>query len=111
MGIRSIICLLADDQLNLYDDVPGGLLSHYRAAGFTVEHVPARDHQHPPLTRQHLDEIWRAYESLPKPILVHAAPASIAPDGPSTISVVSSASPHEGSNFAVHRTGGLRMAA
>ena len=73
MGIRSIICLLADDQLNLYDDVPGGLLSHYRAAGFTVQHVPARDHQHPPLTRQHLDAIWRAYESLPKQILVHCS--------------------------------------
>ena len=24
-------------------------------------------------TRQHLDEIWRAYESLPKPILVHCS--------------------------------------
>ena len=72
-GIRSIICLLADDQLHLYDDLPGGLLSYYRAAGFIVEHVPARDHQHPPLSQKHLDEIWRAYQSLPKPVLVHCS--------------------------------------
>lgn len=72
-GIRSIICLLADDQLGLYDDLPGGLLSHYRAAGFAVGHVPVRDHQQPPLTPKHLDEIWRAYQSLPKPVLVHCS--------------------------------------
>jgi protein tyrosine phosphatase (PTP) superfamily phosphohydrolase (DUF442 family) len=72
-GIRSIICLLADDQLRLYGVLGGGLLSHYREAGFAVEHVPARDHQHPPLTQKHLDEIWRAYQSLPKPVLVHCS--------------------------------------
>jgi protein tyrosine phosphatase (PTP) superfamily phosphohydrolase (DUF442 family) len=72
-SIRSIICLLADDQLHLYGSLPGGLLSHYRAAGFAVEHVPARDHQHPALTQMHLDEIWRAYQSLPKPVLVHCS--------------------------------------
>lgn len=41
-GIRSIICLLADDQLQLYEQLPGGLLSHYRAAGYDVEHVQPR---------------------------------------------------------------------
>ena len=72
-GVRSIICLLEDDQLRLYGGLPGGLLSHYREAGFAVEHVPALDHQHPPLTQTHLDEIWRAYQSLPKPVLVHCS--------------------------------------
>lgn len=72
-GIRSIICLLGDDHLTLYDQLPGGLLCHYRAAGFAVEHVPARDFQRPPLTQQHLDDVWRAYQSLPKPVLVHCS--------------------------------------
>ncbi len=73
IGIRSIICLLADDQLQFYEDAPGGLLTRYREAGFEVEHMPVQDHQHPPLTQQHLKEIWRAYRSLPKPVLVHCS--------------------------------------
>ena len=73
MGIRSIICLLHDDQLKLYDDTPGGLLTRYKEAGFELEHVPAYDYQHPPLTQNHLKDIWRAYQSLPKPILVHCS--------------------------------------
>jgi len=39
-GVRSIICLLAHDQLKWYADVPEGLISYYRAVGFTVAHVP-----------------------------------------------------------------------
>ena len=73
MGIQSIICLLADDQLPFYENAPGGLLTCYREAGFEVAHVPAQDHQHPPLTEQHLEEIWQAYQSLSKPILVHCS--------------------------------------
>ena len=41
----------------LYDQLPGGLIAFYRAAGFTVEHIPAKDHQHPPLTTDHLQAI------------------------------------------------------
>ncbi len=37
-GINSIICLLADDQLDLYDALPSDLVSYYRAAGFAVTH-------------------------------------------------------------------------
>ena len=73
MGVRSIICLLAEDQLGFYAELPGGLVGYYRDAGFTVAHVPVRDHQQPPLAAQHLDEIWRAYRSLPRPVLVHCS--------------------------------------
>jgi protein-tyrosine phosphatase len=69
MGVASIICLLADDQLAYYD----GLLSAYREAGFSVAHVPARDLQRPPLTDAQADDVWRAYRSLPKPVLVHCS--------------------------------------
>ena len=72
-GIKSIICLLSDDQLPLYGQLPNGLISHYRAEGFTVEHVPAQDHQHPPLSANHLGRIWAAYQALPKPVLIHCS--------------------------------------
>lgn len=72
-GVQSIICLLADDQLHLYADLPADLISYYRAAGFGVAHVPACDHQMPPLTEQHLERIWKAYRDLPKPVLVHCS--------------------------------------
>jgi protein tyrosine phosphatase (PTP) superfamily phosphohydrolase (DUF442 family) len=72
-GVRSIICLLADDQLIYYKALPVGLVDYYRDCGFTVEHVPVRDHQRPPLTAKHLEEIWTAFCRLPKPVLVHCS--------------------------------------
>ena len=44
-NIRSIICLLGEDQLHLYDELPGGLVSYYAASGFDVRHVPGVDLQ------------------------------------------------------------------
>jgi protein tyrosine/serine phosphatase len=73
LGIASIICLLGEDQLNFYDDLPGGLVSYYRSFGFAVENVPALDHQDPPLDDYHLERIWSAYQSLEKPILIHCS--------------------------------------
>jgi len=73
MGVASIICLLADDQLAYYDSLPAGLLTAYREAGFSVAHVPARDLQQPPLAEAQLEDVWRAYRSLPKPVLVHCS--------------------------------------
>ena len=73
LGITSIICLLSSDQLPLYDQLPGGLIAFYRAAGFTVEHIPALDHQRPPLTPDQLDQVWSAYQTLTKPVLVHCS--------------------------------------
>jgi protein tyrosine phosphatase (PTP) superfamily phosphohydrolase (DUF442 family) len=72
-GIKSIVCLLADDQLSLYSELPTGLLSYYQTAGFSVKHVPAPDHHQPPLTQDQLESIWEAYRTLPKPVLVHCS--------------------------------------
>ncbi len=72
-GIKSIICLLADDQLRVYESLPSGLIAYYRDAGFSVEHVPVRDHQSPPLPPDALGKIWAAYQGLPKPVLVHCS--------------------------------------
>ncbi len=73
-GIASIICLLAGDQLPLYDRVLAeGLLRHYEACGFQVAHVPTADGQQHPFTPDQLQAAWEAYQRLPKPILVHCS--------------------------------------
>ncbi len=73
-GIASIICLLAGDQLPLYERaLPGGLLHHYAASGFQVAHIPTADGQQEPFTVEQLDAAWEAYQRLPKPVLVHCS--------------------------------------
>ena len=42
-GIQTIICLLSEEQLKFYRDVPDGLLAKYRFNGFTVEHIGITD--------------------------------------------------------------------
>ena len=72
-GVESIICLLGDDQLCYYDELPGGLISYYTASGFKVRTVPARDHQWPALSQAQLDGVWRAYCDLTKPVVIHCS--------------------------------------
>lgn len=71
--ICAIICLLGDDQLHLYDDLPGGLIPYYVASGFPVRHILAADHQQPHLSRSQLDAVWEAYSDLPKPVVIHCS--------------------------------------
>jgi protein tyrosine/serine phosphatase len=73
LRVKSIICLLGDDQLGYYSALESDLLAYYRAQGFEVAHVPALDHQRPPLTPDHLTAIWKAYQDLPKPVLIHCS--------------------------------------
>jgi protein tyrosine phosphatase (PTP) superfamily phosphohydrolase (DUF442 family) len=73
-GIASIICLLAGDQLPLYNRaLPGGLIEHYHACGFHIAHIPTPDGQQHPFTSEQLEEAWQAYQRLPKPVLVHCS--------------------------------------
>ena len=71
-GIKSIICLLHDDQLRLYKSLPRGLVSYYRRTEFAVGHVPAYDNSDP-LTKDQLEEVWQIYRELPKPVLIHCS--------------------------------------
>lgn len=71
MGIRGVLCLLTPEELRLYDYMPGGLRRHYQAHGLQTAHVPMRDSQAP--TGAELEQAWRAYERLPKPVLVHCS--------------------------------------
>jgi len=72
-GVKSVICLLGEDQLSLYKNLPCGLTDYYQLHGFQVAHVPALDHQFPPLSDMQLRQVWDAYEKLPKPVLVHCS--------------------------------------
>ena len=70
-GIKSIICLLNDEQLAYYPELSNDLPAAYRLAGFTVAHVPTIDHS--PMSDDQLKQIWNAYKRLPKPVLVHCS--------------------------------------
>jgi len=72
-GIRSIICLLDERQLRFYEKLKVDLVSYYRSKGMNVVHVNAPNMRHPPLSGQHLKEVWNAYRSLEKPVLVHCS--------------------------------------
>ena len=61
-GIRSIICLLDERQLRLYEELRVGLVCHYRSTGFHVAHINARNGRKPPLSDRHLKD---GVESVP----------------------------------------------
>lgn len=73
MGIKSVICLLGEDQLSYYLALLKPLPEYCRTAGFNVAHIPATDYQQPPLTRKQLEKVWWGFCKLPKPILVHCS--------------------------------------
>lgn len=74
LGIASVICLLDQDQLPLYDRaLPDGLLAHYEASGFAVAHIPTPDGRTHPYTPEQLEAAWQAFQSLPRPVLVHCS--------------------------------------
>lgn len=72
-GIRSVICLLDESQLRLYEKFPQDLVSYYRASGLWVEHIPVRNYRHPALSDKQLRQVWKAYNRLDKPVLVHCS--------------------------------------
>jgi len=69
--IRSIICLISENQLELYAGLRSGLLEHYCSMGFEVKHIPLRTGV--PLSDRQRDEIWEAYRRLKKPVLIHCS--------------------------------------
>jgi protein tyrosine phosphatase (PTP) superfamily phosphohydrolase (DUF442 family) len=72
-GIRSVICLLDESQLQLYEKLPQNLVSYYRASGFHAEHIPVRYYQHPALSDRELQKVWKAYKHLEKALLIHCS--------------------------------------
>jgi len=72
-GIRSIICLLDEQQLRLYAELKVDLVSYYHLNGFHVVHIPVRNYRHPALSDRELEKVWRAYRRLEKPVLIHCS--------------------------------------
>jgi serine/threonine protein kinase len=45
----------------------------HKAPASQVEHIPVRDYQHPALSDHELEKVWKAYEQLEKPVLLHCS--------------------------------------
>lgn len=79
MGIRSIICLLEDQQLDRYyvrgglGLHEGGLLGYYKSQGLEVRHFPMTDYQLP--QESYIQKVLKAFDELPKPVLLHCSAA------------------------------------
>ncbi len=77
MGIRSVICLLDQEQLSYYLRVPSGLLGRYKEHGLQVAHIPVTDPAHNESgweeLEERLEEIYQAFRRLPKPVLLHCS--------------------------------------
>ena len=71
--IKSIICFLDKDQLCYYDALPSGLINYYQNMGFEVNHIPVKDYKCPPLSEEEKKKTIKAYNELPKPVLVHCS--------------------------------------
>jgi len=72
-GIRSIICLLDQRQMRLYEGLRMDLVSYYRASGFQAKHIPVRNYKHPALSDRELKKVWKAYKRLEEPVLIHCS--------------------------------------
>ena len=72
-GIRSVICLLAEEQLAFYSGLPDGLLAYYRDCALEVAHIPVTDYKQPPLNSREEDLVLQAFIGLPKPLLIHCS--------------------------------------
>jgi protein tyrosine phosphatase len=72
-GVHSIITLLDERQLRFYEKLPVDLVSYYRSKGLNVVHINAPNMRTPPLSDQHLKEVWSAYRRLEKPVLLHCS--------------------------------------
>jgi protein-tyrosine phosphatase len=73
-GIKTVMCLLDEDQLWLYRrGLPQGLLGRYQEAGLHVAHIPTLDHLTHPFTDEQYARAWELFQQVPKPVLVHCS--------------------------------------
>lgn len=74
-GVRTIICLLDDEQLAYYSTLPHGLLGYYEEAGFNVVHIRIPDPAHHEeegnkVLKKKLPDVYNAFLAAPKPVLI-----------------------------------------
>ena len=74
LGIRSIVCLLTQQELLQHYAVHGvDLLGSYRQAGFEVAFVPVPDFQWPTIEATDLFTLRTMVSSMPPPWLIHCS--------------------------------------
>jgi len=71
--IKSVICLLSDEELDYYKDFDGGLIGQYEKIGLNVVHIPIEDHKSPPLNDEELKQIKHSFDALEEPVLIHCS--------------------------------------
>ena len=72
MKIKSVLCLLSQEQLDEFYGANGiQLLDLYRKNGLIVGHVPVPDYQMPPLNSANLANIEKMLAKLPRPWRKH----------------------------------------
>jgi len=72
LGIKSIICLLSNEEIKMYYKVINSdLIKFYKDNGFIVYHINVIDFQSPPLNSSQLEEILIQYKKMEKPLLIH----------------------------------------
>ena len=72
-GMKSVICLLSQAELDLYSKVTGGLLGRYLHLNLEAVLIPIPINRDPVLTKEELDRITHAFAVLPKPVVVHCS--------------------------------------
>jgi protein tyrosine/serine phosphatase len=74
LGIKTIISLLSDSELQKYYGSHGiALLKVYRWRGLEVIQLPAEDHQDPALNPKQISALRRIFAQVRKPVLVHSS--------------------------------------
>lgn len=68
-----MICLSDESQLRLYESLGVDLVSYYHMNRFQAEHIPVRNYKHPALSGHELGKVWKAYQRLEKPVLIHCS--------------------------------------
>lgn len=72
LGIKSIICLLSDEEIQTYyTSITGDLIALYEKSGFDVLHVSIPDYKTPPVDNDNLQLIKKQFKTMKKPVLVH----------------------------------------
>ena len=71
-GIKSIICLLSNEEIkNYYKSIDRKLNEYYTEQGFNVSFIPVHDFKIPPLNEEELYEVKKSFDALEKPVLIH----------------------------------------
>jgi protein tyrosine/serine phosphatase len=74
LGIKTIISLLSDSELQKYYGSHGiALLKIYRWRGLEVVQLPAENHQDPALNPKQISALLRIFAQVRKPVLVHCS--------------------------------------